>query len=137
MKYKIKTFFKKLRRALDWALFIYKQPPWQDYSVLLGILEKELLSMSEYFATKGHFENDEQDAKRMKLAAKLIRMFMEEHYHHEYLKDAFIQTGDDMLDMDWTPGKSLEGSIASSNKDLKALSLGMRIVAQNCRGWWQ
>ncbi len=137
MKYKIKSFFVRLKRALNWALFIYKQPVWQEYESLLQIIEKRLIDMSVEFETKDITMSSAQDAKRMRLAAKLLGMYREEYYSNKYLSDAFPPDEGGKWNLEWAPGKSMEGSIEAHRRDFRCLTLALRIVNQDLQGWWQ
>lgn len=85
--YRIKSFFKRLYRAINWGIFIFKQPPWQEYDSLIEIINKRLLDMAKYFeefeAKKGFsYVGVENDVKYMKLAAKLLKMSLDEYYQN-------------------------------------------------------
>lgn len=134
--YRIRNFITRFRRACKWWLFIYKQPSWQEYETFIDIMVKRLLDMAKEFEDNPITMSSEQDAKRMRLAAKLLKMYQQEHYMEKYYDDGILNKNYKSFTLKWKEGYSTKSWI-SLNKDQKALNLAMRIIAQNMGGWWQ
>jgi len=127
MKYKIKSWWIRTVRAIKWAIFIYKQPKWQEYESFLAIIEKRLVDMAEEFERTDITMSSAQDAKRMRLAAKLLKIYREEKYNNDYWES---------IESDFSRYNHKLG-MAAEEKNLKALKLACKIIAQDLPGWWQ
>ncbi len=142
--YKIKSFFTRLKRAINWGVFIFKQPNWQEYDSFLQIIEKRLKSMAKYFEDKDITVSASHNAKRMRLAAELLTRFRTEYYHTKYMNEHWIE---DKISKDMglftkeyyggfdTTYNSVD-SHEESMKDEKALRIGMLIVSRHLPRWW-
>lgn len=80
---------------------------------------------------KGITMSGEQDAKRIRLASKLLKMGMEEYYGNKYLKDHWKKdtTGFD-------DSYTVQNGITAYSKDHKCIQLALGIIAKDYQGWW-
>lgn len=115
----------QFKRSFSWFLFTFKQSPWQEDFQLFEVIEKVLLDTADYFEKRekeGYVVgvSNKSDVADMRLAAKLIRMKMEEHYWNESIKEKY----------DFSKRK------AAMDKDQRALEIAMKIIAEKGFGWW-
>lgn len=151
MKRHIHNFVFRLKRGWSWFKFSFKQHPWQEDYQLFETIEKVLLDTANYFEERERkgwvvdVDNQEEIAD-MRLAAKLIRMRLNDHYSGLYMesqKNPEYKGGGDIEDWFRKDGKgaflptySSDDAIEASKKDQKALALAMKIIAQKGFHWW-
>ena len=119
---RIHNFIFRLKRAFSWFVFSFKQDPWQEDYQLFETIEKVLLDTANYFEKrqeKGYVVsvNNKADIQDMRLAAKLIKMRMSEHY--------FEKCDGDFKEL-----------IKASETDNRALQIAMNIISQKGFNWW-
>ncbi len=142
--YKIKSFFTRLKRAINWGIFIFKQPKWQEYESFVEIMEKRLLNMAQEFEIKDITVSAAHNAKRMRLAAKLLNRFRTEYYQTQYQGEHWVE--DKVSKYFSLSTKEFQGgfdstynsvdSYKASKKDEKALRIGMLIISRSLPRWW-
>lgn len=137
--YRIKSFFKKLSRAWRWFRFMYSLPPWNEYDNFLKITSRYLNEMADQFESNPTCLSDIPDSKRMRLAAKLLMMYNDEHYLSQYLQEGMVtdKEGNWPNFNIWKEGYSLQGSMIAEQKDQKCLKLACKIISKDLPGWWQ
>ena len=123
---------------------LWKMGHWNEYEHLIAVIRMQLEIMADEFEKTNITMSSLQDAKRMRLASKLLKMFIEEHYHTEYLNKHWDEN---KIEGGWMVGRfmkggfdnsySIEDSVKASNKDWKALNLALKIISQDIKGWWQ
>lgn len=127
--FELKMFFKRLGRGLSWFWMMFKAPYWNEYDLYLSVMINQLITMANEFEAKPLTESSLQDAKRMRLAAKLLQMYRDEYY--------LTQVAISRSDTDTSAKYALDELRTAQAKDEKALKLAFRIIGQDLPGWWQ
>lgn len=149
--YRIRNFIFRLRRGLSWFIFSFKQNPWQERGELYQTIEKVLLDTANHFEQqeqKGYpvgWDNKENVAD-MRLAAKLIRMKIDEHYWNLYTEE---QRNPDYVLSDrienlfgegenafYKPSYKYEDALLAEKRDDRALRIAMNIIVEKGPRWW-
>lgn len=149
--YWLRKFIFKLKRGLSWFAFSFKQNAWQEDYELFQTIEKVLLDTANYFESrerKGYAVSvdNTEDIADMRLAAKLIRMKINDHYWDLYTESQrnpnYKSTGkiDDLFKEGegsfYKPTYRLEDAILAEQKDDRALQIAMKIIAEKGFHWW-
>ena len=148
--YKLRNFIFRLKRGLSWFFFSFKQNPWQEDSELFGTIEKVLLDTANYFEKheeKGYVVgvNNKEDIADMRLAAKLIRMTLNQHYWNQYMDSQrnpkYKNNGkiDDLFNSEdgyFLSTYKFQDALLAEKKDSRALNIAMRIISEKGFHWW-
>lgn len=134
--YRLSNFIFKLRRGISWFAFSFRQNPWQEDYQLFETIEKALLDTARYFEKLEKEEHpaciDRAQIEDIKLAAKLIRMRIDEHYTTEYHDSCPIG----FIDGRESVRVDIEKYLLAQEKDDRALRIAMKIIAEKGFHWW-
>lgn len=138
--YRIRGFIFRLKRAISWFVFSFKQNPWQEDYQLFETIEKVLLDTAKYFENReksgtGVSVNNDNDIADMRLAAKLIRMKIDEHYWNIYMESQRNTESKNIHDF-LKPTYRFKEALEAEKKDDRALKIAMNILAEKGFHWW-
>lgn len=134
--YRIRSFFIRFRRAINWFFFIFKQPPWQEYESFIEIICKRLRDMADSFEKNPITTTSLQDAKDMRKVICLLKMGVDEYYHNKYY-DEGTKEQPDLWKLEWKEGYNTDDWFKAADKDQKALEIAFKMMSYKLRGWWQ
>jgi len=83
-RYYYKDFIQGIKNLWKWFPTIWKQRDW-DGDFIYTILAKKLEFQAKYIGEKNRHTTAQQDAERMRLVVKLIKLQQDEFYNMEYM----------------------------------------------------
>lgn len=83
-RYYHKDFIQGIKNLWKWFPTIWKQRDW-DSSFILDMISKKLEFQAKYIGEKNRYTTAQQDAERMRLVVKLIKLEQDEFYNMEYM----------------------------------------------------
>jgi hypothetical protein len=86
-RYLHKDFVNGIKNLWKWFPTIWKQRDW-DHHFIYTILAKKLEFQAKYISEKNRHTTAQQDAERMRLVVKLIKLEQDESYNMEYMEYA-------------------------------------------------
>ena len=79
-----RDFIKGVKNLWKWFPTIWKDRDW-DSNFILDIISKKLEFQAKYIGEKNRHTRAQQDAERMRLVVKLIKLEQDEFYNMEYM----------------------------------------------------
>ena len=111
--------FSKIKRAFRFMKHTLAQPSWYEDYEFLATIVFSLNEVDRSLSIHEYIPSIQNNLKWIRLAKKLIKMHIEEHYVMSTPSDS-----------------SWEDIKLAANKDDRCLKLAMKIIAEKGRGWW-
>lgn len=102
MKWKIKRFFYRIKRVINFLPIIWKGRDF-DYRYAIDLFQFQLKRTADYIDKKGNAVNNKDTAAKIKTAIKFIDKVYDEDYtmeHYDYLEKVYGKTHYEFIELE-------------------------------------
>lgn len=117
MIWRVKRFFRKLKRVWDFIPIIWKGDDY-DYQYSIDLFKYQLDRTADYIQDRGFISDADDVASEIRTATRLMEMV----YDDEYVSEAWAYEGD-----------KLKQAIEKQDKAERIL---WKFIGHNIRKWW-